>query len=184
MSTTKKLKPTALFTARTRARKRAVDTLFEADQRGLGKDPQALRELLQQRQEISTAQSPLPSYAVTLVEGVCEHLLSIDDLLAVHSTGRAFDRLPAVDRAILRMAAWEIIWNEEVPAVTAIDEAVHIAKTISTDESPATVNAILDALRRDKGQALAAEEALSRALAAPDQAPLEENVETPQSSTT
>lgn len=180
MSTTKKLKPTALFTARTRARKRAIDTLFEADQRGLGKDPQAIRDLLAQRREVSAAQSPLPQYALTLVEGVCEHLAAIDDLLELHSTGRAFDRLPAVDRAILRMAAWEIIWNEDVPAVTAIDEAVHIAKTISTDESPATVNAILDALRRDKSQALSAEAALSRALSA--DAP--QAVETSQSATT
>lgn len=155
------------FTSRTRARKRAVDVLFEADQRGLIYYREDLLGLLRERREVTPAQTPLPPYAVEIVEGVADHLQEIDDLLATHSTNREVDRLPATDRAVLRAAVWEIVWNEQVPAISAIDEAVSITKTISPDESPARVNAILDAIRKDSGDVLAADEALEAAFAAP-----------------
>lgn len=152
----------ARFTSRTRARKRAVDTIFEADQRESG-DEWGLRRTLTARRHVTAAQTPLPPYAIEIVEGVADHLHQIDDLLATHSSGRPWDRLPATDRAIMRAATWEIVWNDEVPAVTAIDEAVKIAREISTDDSPAIVNAILDAIRKDAPSALAAESALAAA---------------------
>ena len=109
------------FTSRTRARKRAVDVLFEADQRGLIYDREDLLGLLRERRKVTPAQTPPPPYAVEIVEGVADHLQEIDDLLATHSTNREVDRLPATDRAVLRAAVWEIVWNEQVPAISAID---------------------------------------------------------------
>ncbi|MDO5721173.1 MAG: transcription antitermination factor NusB [Actinomycetaceae bacterium] len=151
------------FTSRTRARKRAVDVLFEADQRGLSRYREDLLDLLDQRRTITAAQTPLPPYAIEVVEGVAEHLYDIDDLIATHSTNRDLDRLPAVDRAVLRVGVWEILWNEDVPSVTAIDEAVIIAKAVSADDSPARVNAILDAVRANREEVRAADEALEAA---------------------
>ncbi|MDO5719824.1 MAG: transcription antitermination factor NusB, partial [Actinomycetaceae bacterium] len=151
------------FTSRTRARKRAVDTIFEADQRGLGDNPQDLREVLEDRQHITAAQTPLPTYAIEAVEGVIAHLFQIDDLIAMHCTARSYDRIPPVDRAVMRVAVWEMLWNDDVPPITAIDEAVRIVKEISTDDSPALVNAILDAIRGSAPDALAADAALSAA---------------------
>ena len=157
------------FTSRTRARKRAVDTLFEAEQRDLG-TPGAIRDLLQQRQRLTAAQSPLPEYAIEIVEGVADHLGTIEDLLAQYSTSRPFDRLPSVDRAVLRVGAWEILWNDVVPDVTAIDEAVTIVKEVSTEESPSVVNAMLDAIRKNAAEALQADAALAAAFDAPSEA--------------
>lgn len=151
------------FTSRTRARKRAVDTIFEADQRGQGMSGDGLADMLEARKEITAAQTPLPEYAITLVEGVIDHLSQIDDLIASHCTARSYDRLPAVDRAIMRVGVWEMIWNDEVPQITAIDEAVRITKEISTDDSPAIVNAILDAVRENADEARAVDIALSAA---------------------
>ncbi|MDO5729115.1 MAG: transcription antitermination factor NusB [Actinomycetaceae bacterium] len=151
------------FTSRTRARKRAVDTIFEADQRGQGMSAEGLSAMLEARKELTAAQTPLPAYSISIVEGVIGHLSQIDDLIASHCTTRPYDRLPAVDRAIMRVGTWEMLWNHDVPEITAIDEAVRIAKEISTDESPAIVNAILDAVRENSEGAIAAEAALAAA---------------------
>lgn len=161
------------FTSRTRARKRAIDTLFEADQRGF-QDPEGILEMLDARRKITAAQTPLPEYAIEAVEGVADHIYQIDDLLNVHTTTRAFDRLPAADRAILRLATWEIVWNDEVPPITAIDEAVTIAKDISTDESPSVINAVLDAIRKEASNVQATDEAFEAALAPRDDEPVED----------
>lgn len=151
------------FTSRTRARKRAVDTIFEADQRGQGMSADGLADMLEARKQLTAAQTPLPEYAITLVEGVIDHLSQIDDLIASRCTTRPYDRLPAVDRAIMRVGVWEMVWNDEVPPITAIDEAVRIAKEISTDDSPAIVNAILDAVRENADEARAVDVALNAA---------------------
>lgn len=158
------------FTARTRARKRAVDVLFEADQRDLMTDRRALLRLLEERRQLTAAQTALPAYAAEVITGVADHLQEIDELLDMHSTNREVDRLPATDRAVLRLATWEIVWNEDVPAITAIDEAVAIAKVISPDDSPARVNAILDAVRKHRGDVLATDEAVEAAFAPLDEA--------------
>ena len=124
--------------ARTKARKRALDVLFEADQRGL--DP--LTVLARRIAEPGT-QAPVPQYSVDLVEGVVGHLERIDEVLATHSHGWTVARMPAVDRSLLRVGAWEILYNDEVPDAVAVSEAVALAEELSTDESPSFVNGLL-----------------------------------------
>ena len=122
--------------ARTKARKRAVDVLYEADQRGLS--PIAVLE-----SEGARSDRALNPYTLALVEGVVERLSDIDALLATHSVEWSVDRMPAVDRAILRMGTYELLWGPDVPPAVAIDEAVELAKGLSTDDSPGFVNGVL-----------------------------------------
>lgn len=124
--------------ARTKARRRALELLFEADQRGV--DAQGL---LVQRLAQPNTQAPLADYTVTLVEGVVRCRAEIDELLATYSQGWTVERMPAVDRALLRLATWEVVYSDEVPDAVAISEAVELAKTMSTDESPGFVNGLL-----------------------------------------
>ena len=133
-------------TARTKARRRAVDVLFEADQRGRYR-PLELSDLLQERLAVTAAQTALPQYSADIVDGVAANLAEIDEVLATHLQGWTLDRMPAVDRAILRMAVWELLYNDEIDDAVAISEAVTLAATLSTDDSPAFVNGLLDALR-------------------------------------
>jgi len=122
--------------ARSKARKRAVDVLYEADVRGRDR-----LDLLRER--VADGHPPMSDYAVELVEGVAEHAQRIDELIARHATGWTLERLPDVDRAILRMAVFELLWEDDVPDPVVIDEAVELAKSLSTDESPAYVNGVL-----------------------------------------
>ncbi|PJI85612.1 transcription antitermination factor NusB [Luteimicrobium subarcticum] len=124
--------------ARTKARKRAVDVLFEADQRGV---PPVT--MLSQRVAVPGTQTSLPQYAVEIVEGVDAQRERIDELLETYSHGWTLERMPAVDRAILRAGVWEIVFNADVPAAVTLDEATGLAKSLSTDESPAFVNGLL-----------------------------------------
>jgi N utilization substance protein B len=137
--------------ARSKARKRAVDGLFEADQRP-GTDVVAL---LAERVRQPGTQAPLPEYAVDVVEGVHAHRDRIDEILSTYSRGWTLARMPAVDRAILRVGVWEILYNDEVPDAVAVDEAVELARTLSTDESPAFVNGLLGRVVRLKPALLA-----------------------------
>ncbi|NEM07806.1 transcription antitermination factor NusB [Geodermatophilus normandii] len=125
--------------ARTKARKRAVDVLYEADLRGA--DPV---ELLRER--ISDVSPPVPDHAVRLVEGVAANNSRIDELIDRHARGWSLERLPDVDRAILRMAVYELLWADDVPDAVVIDEAVELARALSTDDSPAYVNGVLGAI--------------------------------------
>jgi N utilization substance protein B len=125
--------------ARSKARKRAVDVLYEADLRGRDR-----RELLAER--IADGHPPVSEYTVRLVEGVAEHAARIDELIGTHATGWSLERLPDVDRAILRMAVFELLWADDVPDPVVIDEAVQLAKSLSTDDSPAYVNGVLGAI--------------------------------------
>lgn len=129
--------------ARSKARKRALDVLFEADQRGL--DPV---QVLAQR--LPAADPPVPEYAVTLVEGVVAHRERIDELLSTYSQGWTLDRMPAVDRTILRLGLFELLWADDVPDAVAVHEAVELAKSLSTDDSPSFVNGLLGRLVRMK----------------------------------
>ncbi|WP_432547093.1 transcription antitermination factor NusB [Kineococcus sp. SYSU DK004] len=122
--------------ARRKARLRAVDVLFEADQR----ERPALEVL---KAKIQRADPPVGEYAVTLVEGVVAHEERIDEILATYSMGWTVDRMPAVDRAVLRMATWELLHADDVPDHVAISEAVEICQELSTDESPRFVNGLL-----------------------------------------
>ena len=87
--------------------------------------------------------SALNAYTLTVARGVTQHAAHIDDLIATHLQGWTLDRLPAVDRAILRVAVWELLHAEDVPEPVAVDEAVELAKHLSTDESPGFVNGVL-----------------------------------------
>lgn len=125
--------------ARSKARKRAVDVLYEADVRGGDR----LRVLADR---IETGNPPVPEHTVRLVEGVAEHAPKIDQLIDTHASGWSIDRLPDVDRAILRMAVFELLWADDVPDAVVIDEAVELAKALSTDDSPGYVNGVLGAI--------------------------------------
>ena len=120
--------------ARSTARKRALNTLYEADEKG-----QDILSLLAERIEQPGAQTPLPEYAIEIVRGVAEHIAAIDSTLDEHST----------DRNILRIAAWEIMFNDDVPNMVAIDEALGLAKTLCDDESPAFIHGLLSAVSAD-----------------------------------
>jgi len=122
--------------ARTKARKRAVDVLFEADQRR--RDPIALL-----RDRIAQADPPVNDYTVTLVEGVAAQRERLDELISTYSQGWAIERMPAVDRALLRLGIWEILFNDDVPDAVAVSEAVNLATSLSTDDSPSFVNGLL-----------------------------------------
>ena len=123
------------------ARKRAVDLLFEAEARGL-----TSAEVADARIALAEANpdvSALNPYTVTVARGVAANAAHVDELIASHLQGWTLERLPAVDRAILRVAVWELLHADDVPEPVAVDEAVELAKELSTDESPGFVNGVL-----------------------------------------
>jgi N utilization substance protein B len=122
--------------ARSKARKRALDVLFEAELRGL-----PVLELLAER--MSLGDRPPPEYAAQIVRGVAAHRAEIDKLIAGNSVGWTLERMPAVDRNVLRIGVWELRWAEDVPSGVAISEAVGLVQDLSTDGSPAFVNGLL-----------------------------------------
>ena len=123
--------------ARSKARKRAVDFLYEADL--LSSDPVTLLASRVGSPDVP----PVYDYTVTLVEGVTAHRTRIDDLISEHAEGWTLKRMPAVDRAVLRIGLYELLWAADVPDAVAIDEAVELAKGLSTDDSPRFVNGVL-----------------------------------------
>lgn len=128
------------MSARTKARKRALDVLYAADARGA--DP--LDVLAERIASVESAEAaPLGEYAEVLVRGYAEHCGRIDDLLGEHAEGWTLDRMPAVDRAILRIGVYELVYSPDVPAAVAVDEAVELAKSLSTDNSPRFINGVL-----------------------------------------
>ena len=129
--------------ARSNARKRALDALFEADQRGTD----AVATVAERSRQ---AQEPYNQYAFTLVEGVSENRERIDELLATYAEGWTLDRMPAVDRAVLRLGAYELLWLDDVPDGVAISEAVELARDLSTDASAGFVNGLLARLAEIK----------------------------------
>ena len=135
------------MSARTKSRKRALDVLFSADVRGDSLDDALEREDVRARSTPERASSW--PYAREIVQGVRDHRTEIDERISAHSTGWSLDRMPAVDRAILRIGVWELGHNLEVPVGVAIDEAVEAAKELSTDDSPRFVNGVLSAVARD-----------------------------------
>ncbi len=130
--------PGTLTSTRSKARRAAVDLLYEAEQRGLNAGV-----LLDRRVAQPAGQAPLRDYTVAIVRGVVEHWTAINDVLSTYSKGWPLERMPAVDRAILRAGVWELTHNDDVPAGVAISEAVALAKALSTDDSPTFVNGLL-----------------------------------------
>ena len=131
--------------ARSKARKRALDLLFEAEQRGLNAET-----LLADRLAHPTTEAPLNEYTVELVQGVVRKWTAINELLSTYSQGWTVERMPAVDRAILRLGAYEVLYNDAVPDAVAISEAVELARSLSTDDSPGFVNGLLGRLAEVK----------------------------------
>ena len=122
--------------ARSKARKRAVDVLYEAGQR----DADVLGIL---RDRSAQSDPPVPEYAVELVEGVVANRLRIDELLSTYAEDWTLDRMPPVDLAILRVGTYELLWRDDVPDAVVVSEAVELAGSLSTDDSPAFVNGLL-----------------------------------------
>ena len=122
--------------ARSKARKRALDILFEADQRSVP----ALTVLARR---VELAEPPVNEHTIRVVEGVVQQTDRIDGLIETYAEGWPLDRMPAVDRALLRLAVYELLYCDDVPSSVVIDEAVELAKSLSTDDSPGFVNGLL-----------------------------------------
>lgn len=127
--------------ARNKARKRAFQILFEADQRGA-----SVRTVLAdwiRHARTDDRQPPVGEYTMELVEGYAEYADRIDELISTYSVGWTLDRMPVVDRNIVRLGTYELVWVDGTPDAVVIDEAVQLAKEFSTDESPSFVNGLL-----------------------------------------
>ena len=140
--------------ARSTARKRALNTLYEADEKG-----QDILSLLDERIAHPGAQTPLPDYAIQIVRGVAEHKRSIDATLDRHSTRWPLGRMHVIDRNLLRIAAWEMLYNPEVPDKVAIDEALSQAKSLSDSDAPSFIHGLLSAVQKEKDEESEHEEA-------------------------
>jgi N utilization substance protein B len=129
--------------ARTKARKRALDVLYASDLRA--ENPVDALE-----RAIADGEGPSNDYTTTLVRGVVEHQAQIDDLLATYAQGWTLDRMPAVDRNVLRLGVFEVLYADDVPDAVAVTEAMSLVRDLSTDESPQFVNGILGNIMRNK----------------------------------
>jgi N utilization substance protein B len=131
--------PKTQMPARRKARKRALDVLYEADQRNLP----PVETLASYLQRIEKPHPEHLAYAVSIVEGVGKHLERIDELIASYAEGWTLDRMPVVDRNLARIAVYELLYVGEIDDPVAISEAVELAKQMSTDDSPRFLNGIL-----------------------------------------
>jgi N utilization substance protein B len=131
------------MSARSKARKRALDVLFAADVRG-----ESATEALDRA--IAEGEGPTNDYTSVLVRGVVEHRTRLDELLSSYSEGWTLDRMPAVDRNVLRLGLWELLYADDIPDAVAVSEAMALVSDLSTDESPQFVNGILGNLARNK----------------------------------
>lgn len=136
------------MSARTKARKRALDMLYSADMRQVPVEQMLVVEAEKAANEPERAASWL--YAREIVDGIVDHGEEIDELIETHSRGWTLERMPAVDRALLRIGVWEIVFNDEVPDPVAIAEAVEAATVLSTDDSAGFVNGLLAAVSHSK----------------------------------
>lgn len=134
--------------ARAKSRKRAVDVLFESDQRGVG-----LLDVLEARLAHSGSETALPRYTERIVRGVGARWGEINGAIVAAAHEWSIDRMPAVDRAILRVSVWEILAGDEVPVAVAIDQAVTLAGSLSTDDSPGFINGVLGTIARENPRA-------------------------------
>lgn len=129
--------------ARSKARKRALDVLFESEVRRL-----PLGATLDER--VAAGEPPVNEYTITLVRGVAEHQARIDELISSYAQGWSLERMPAVDRNVLRIGVLEILYVDDVPDAVAVSEAMKLVRELSTDESPPFVNGVLGSILRDK----------------------------------
>ena len=130
--------------ARSKARKRALDILFASELRS--EDPVVALE-----RAIEDGEGPTNDYTGTRVRGVVEHRDRIDEVLTTYSKGWTLSRMPAVDRNVLRIGVFELLWgDDDVPETVAVSEALHLVQDLSTDDSPAFVNGLLGSIMRDR----------------------------------
>jgi N utilization substance protein B len=129
--------------ARSKARKRALDVLFECEVRGL-----PLGATLDER--VIAAEPPVNEYTVQLIRGIRDHQDRLDELVTTYAEGWSLDRMPAVDRNALRIGIYEILYVDSVPDAVAVTEAMTLVRDLSTDESPSFVNGVLGTIVRDK----------------------------------
>jgi N utilization substance protein B len=129
--------------ARSKARKRALDILYASELRR-EKPVEALDRA------IADGEGPTNDYTSELVRGFVEHQSRIDDLLSTYALGWSLERMPAVDRNVLRLGVWELLYAADVPDAVAVSEAMNLVSDLSTDESPAFVNGVLGGIARDK----------------------------------
>lgn len=130
--------------ARSKARKRALDILFASELRS--EDPVVALD-----RAIDAGEGPTNDYTSVLVRGVVAHLERIDEVLTTYSKGWTLSRMPAVDRNVLRIGVYELLWgDDDVPENVAVSEALHLVQDLSTDDSPAFVNGLLGAVMKDR----------------------------------
>ena len=128
------------MSARSKARKAALDLLYEADIRGTNAiETLNLRDVIEEGPDAR----PIREYTRELVNGVGENYRKIDELITTYAQGWDMDRLPAVDRNILRLGIYEILWSTSIPDGVAIDEALTLAKELSTDGSAGFIHGVL-----------------------------------------
>jgi N utilization substance protein B len=138
--------PKSNMTTRRKARKRALDVLYEADLKG-----EPIQTVL--ASALGRIVPPPPThlaYAVSLVEGIAAHVDRIDELISSYAEGWTLERMPVVDRNALRIGAFELLYEDDVPDTVAVSEAIALVRNLSTDESPSFVNGVLGSLQRDK----------------------------------
>jgi len=131
------------MSARGKARKRALDILFASELRS--ENPVVALD-----RAIAEGEGPTNDYTAVLVRGVVEHQARIDGLLSTYAQGWSLQRMPVVDRNVLRLGVWEVLYAEDVPDAVAVSEAMNLVRDLSTDESPAFVNGVLGGIVRDK----------------------------------
>ena len=129
------------MSARSKARKRALDMLYASEMRS--------RSALEALDDLGDDR-PVNDYTVELVRGVTDHRPRLDEVIAQYAEGWTLNRMPAVDRNVLRLATFEILFVDDVPDAVAVSEALHLVRDLSTDESPAFVNGVLGNIVRDR----------------------------------
>jgi len=129
--------------ARAKARRRALEFLFEAEARDV--DPMGVAISRRENSDIV-----LNEYSLTILEGVMAHLDRIDEVLESYVKDWTIERMPAVDRCALRIGVWELLYNDDVPDAVAVAEAVVNVRELSTDESPEFVNGVLGRIQSVK----------------------------------
>ncbi len=129
------------MSARSKARKRALDVLYASEMRN-----RSTVDALEQQVE----EGPVNDYTVTLVQGVTEHRDRLDEVISSYAEGWTLTRMPAVDRNVLRLATFEVLYVDDVPDAVAVSEALNLVRDLSTDESPTFVNGVLGNIVRDR----------------------------------
>ncbi|QCX27455.1 transcription antitermination factor NusB [Nocardioides jishulii] len=129
--------------ARSKARKRALDILFASELRS--EDPVDALD-----KAVADGEGPTNAYTGELVRGVQAHRARIDEVLRQYAQGWSLERMPAVDRNVLRLGVYELLFSDDVPEAVAVSEALALVRDLSTDESPTYVNGVLGAVMRDK----------------------------------